>query len=113
MPFTPTADTTAITAVKNAAAFISIHTADPGTTGASELSGGSYARVATTWGTVTNGSVTGSAVVLNIPASSAISYWGLWTAGTGGTFYYGGTLAAAESFGVAGTYTLTPTLTAS
>lgn len=112
MAYTSTADTTAITAVKNAATFISLHTADPGTTGTSEVSGGTYARVATTWGTVTAGSVTGSAVTINVPAATTIAYWGLWTAGTGPTFYYGGTLTASETFGSAGTYSLTPTLTA-
>lgn len=112
MPFTSTADSTAITAVKNAATFISLHTGDPSTTGANEVAGGTYARVATTWGSVTAGSVTGSAVVVNVPAGTTITYWGLWTASTSGTFYFGGLLAAAETFGAAGTYSLTPTLTA-
>lgn len=112
MPFTSAADTVAITAVKNAATFISLHTADPSTTGANEVTGGTYARVATTWGSVTAGSVTGSAVVVNIPAGTTITHWGLWTASTAGTFYFGGALAASEVYGAAGSYTLTPTLTA-
>lgn len=112
MPFTSAADTTAITAVKNAATFISLHTADPSTTGTNEVTGGTYARVATTWGSVTAGSVTGTAVVVNIPAGTTITHWGLWTASTSGTFYFGGALAASEVYGAAGTYTLTPTLTA-
>lgn len=113
MPFTSTADTTAITAVKNAATFISLHTGDPSTSGANEVTGGTYARVAVTWGTVTAGSVTatGSAVI-NVPAGTTITYWGLWTASTSGTFYFGGLLAASETFGAAGTYSLLPTLTA-
>jgi hypothetical protein len=110
--YTATAETTAITAVKNAATYISLHTADPGTTGTSEVTGGTYARVATTWGTVTSGSVTGSAAVINVPAGTTITYWGLWTASTGPTFYYGGTLTASDTFGSAGTYSLTPTLNA-
>lgn len=110
--YTPTAETTAITAVKGAATFISLHTGDPGTSGALEVSGGTYARVATTWGTVTSGSVTGSAVVINVPAGITITYWGLSTAITGGSFYFGGLLAASETFGSAGTYSLTPTLNA-
>lgn len=112
MPFTSAADTVAITAVKNAATFISLHTGDPSTTGANEVTGGTYARVATTWGTVTAGSVTGLPVAINVPAGTTITYWGLWTAITAGTFYFGGLLAAAETFGAAGTYSLTPTLTA-
>lgn len=113
MPFTSAADTVAITAVKNAATFISLHTADPSTTGTNEVTGGSYARVAATWGTPAAGSVTATApVVISIPAGTTITHWGLWTASTAGTFYFGGALAASEVYGAAGSYTLTPTLTA-
>lgn len=114
MPYTSAADTTAITAVKNAATFISLHTASPGTNAANEVTGGTYARVAATWGTVTAGSVTAStAVVLNIPAGTTITHWALHTASTGTTSqYFGDVLAASETFGAAGTYALTPTLTA-
>lgn len=113
MPFTINAENAAITGVKNGATFISAHTADPGDTGSNEVTGGTYARVATTWGTVGGSAVTGSAVTLNIPAGVTITHWGLWTAGTAGTFYYGGALPASESFGSNGTYSLTPTLSAS
>lgn len=112
MGYTATARTAAITAVKSAATFISLHTADPGTAGANELTGGSYGRVATTWGAVTDGSVTGSAATINVPAGTTITHWGLWSAGSGGTFYVGGPLSAPEDFGSAGTYALTPTLNA-
>ncbi|MFC5996959.1 hypothetical protein ACFQE5_22365 [Pseudonocardia hispaniensis] len=112
MAYTNTALTTAVTAVKNAATYISLHTADPGTTGASEVTGGTYARKATTWGSVTNGSVTGSEVTLDIPSGTTITHWGLWTLASGGTFYYGGALAASESYGSNGTYAATPTLNA-
>jgi hypothetical protein len=112
MAFTTAPENDAVTAIKTNATFISLHTADPSTTGANEVTGGSYARVATTWGSVSGGSVTGSAATLNVPSGTTITHWGLWTAGTGGTFYYGGALAASESFGSAGTYALTPTLQA-
>jgi hypothetical protein len=112
MAYTVAAQNSAITGVKNAATFISLHTADPSTTGASEVLGGTYARVATAWGTVSNGSVTGGPATINVPASTTITHWGLWTAGTSGTFYYGGVLPASETFGAAGTYALTPTLNA-
>ncbi|NIL74411.1 hypothetical protein [Rhodococcus sp. B10] len=51
---------------------LSLHTGDPGTTGANEISGGSYARVATTWtaGAV-DGAVVGSEVEFNIPGPVA------------------------------------------
>lgn len=95
------------------AKYLSMHTASPGTTGANEVSGGSYGRVATTWGTVAAGSVTGSQVTINIPASTTIVYWGLWDAVSGGNYYDGGTLPSSETYGSAGTYLLTATLTAS
>jgi hypothetical protein len=95
------------------ARYISLHTASPGTTGASEVTGGTYARVATTWGSIAAGSVTGSQVTINVPASTTIQYWGIWDAASGGNYYDGGALPAQETYGSAGTYLLTPTLTAS
>lgn len=106
--YTDTAKNTAITAIKNAADRISAHTADPGTTGTNEVTGGSYARQVTTWGTVATGSVTGSQISASIPAGTTITHWGVWT--SGGTFYGGFALGASEVFGSAGTWQHTPTL---
>jgi hypothetical protein len=103
----------ATTAVKGAATFISLHTGNPGTTGANEVTGGSYARVATTWGTVTGGSMTGTQVTINVPAGTTITNWGLWTLGSGGAFYDGGQLPTSVTYAIAGTYLITVTLTAS
>lgn len=70
------------------ASFASLHSADPGTTGTSEISGGApaYARKALTWaaGTV-DGIVTASAT-FDVPASTGVAFAGLFTASTGGTF---------------------------
>lgn len=65
----------------------SVHTADPGTTGASEVSGGSpaYARKALTWTPGTTGTTTASAVY-DIPSGTTTTHSGLWSALTGGTF---------------------------
>lgn len=113
MPFTTAAEDAAVTGVKNAGAYISLHTADPGGTGTSEVTGGTYARKQTTWGTVGGSQVTGSAITADIPAGTTITHWGLWSGLTGGTFLYGGALPAPEAFGSNGTYSLTPTLSAS
>ncbi len=103
----------ALTAVGAAATYISLHTADPGTTGTSEVSTGTYARVQTTWGTAAASSMTGSQVTINVPASTTITYWGVWTAVSGGTYYEGGALPASQAYGSGGgTYLHTPTLTA-
>lgn len=112
--FSIAAENAAVTGVKDAGSYISLHTADPGeVTGGSEVTGGAYARQQTTWGTVTNSAVTGSAVTINVPAGTTITHWGLWSVATAGTFLFSGALAASESFGSNGTYSLTPTLSAS
>jgi hypothetical protein len=93
--------------------WISLHTASPGTNGANEVAGGSYARVATTWSAASGSSRAGSAVTINVPASTTITHFGIWSAGSGGTYKRGGPLSASETFTTAGTYALTPTLTGS
>jgi len=61
--------------------YVSLHTADPGTTGASEVTGGTYARVAVTWNAASGGSVSNSgALSINLPASTTASYFGVWGA---------------------------------
>jgi len=75
-------------AYTNLGAWISLHTADPGTTGTSEATGGSpaYARKQTTWTAgSSDGVVTGSQVTFDVPAAT-YAYVGLWSASTGGTF---------------------------
>jgi hypothetical protein len=120
MGFTNAAKNAALDGIGSAASYLSFHTADPGSTGTSEVTGGTYARVQTTWGAASAAAKTGSQVAANIPAGTTITYWGLWTASSGGTFYNGkllllpdNTTPAPESFGSAGTYQFTPTLTAS
>ena len=80
--------------------FVSLHTADPGTTGASEVTGGTYARVAVTWNAASGGSVTNSnALSINLPASTTAAYFGVWTASTAGTYYIGGALSPSVTTG--------------
>lgn len=111
----------ALDGVSALGAYISMHTADPGTTGASEVTGGSpaYARKLTTWGTAAAGVKTGSAQTFDIPGSTTIGYYGVWTAASGGTWVTGGPLRNAgntanitESYTQQGQYALTPKLTA-
>lgn len=91
-------------------AYVSIHTADPGTTGASEATGGSpaYARKLTTWTAGSSDGVdTGSAVTFDLPAGT-YSYAGLWT--SGGT-YISGVAITSFTLSAQGQYVLTPTWT--
>lgn len=110
--FSNTALGDAVAGIAAAGTFISLHTATPGTTGANEVSGGAYARVATSW-TLTAPSENGTQVTINVPAATTITHFGIWTAGTAGTYLGGAALPAPETYGGAGTYLLTPTLTGS
>lgn len=92
------------------ATFASLHTADPGTNGTAEVTGGSpaYARKAITWAAPSSGSVATSAnLVFDVPGSTTISYIGYWTAATGGTFLGSRSLDTAQTFATQGTYTIT------
>jgi hypothetical protein len=102
--------------------YISLHTGDPGSTGASEVTGGGYARLQVTWatavddtgGALAKGKITGGALAFNVPAAT-ISHYGVWNVATGagdGTttgYMYGKTLSATVALSVAGKVTVTPT----
>lgn len=103
----------AATAVSGLGTYISIHTADPGTTGTSEATGGSpaYARQQTTWTAGTaDGVVAGSQVTFNL-AAGTYTYFGIWTAATGGTFIGAGTISPGPLSAQA-QVKVTPTVTA-
>ena len=74
--------------------FLSLHTANPTTTGGSEATGGTpaYARKATTV-TASAGTGTSTQVTFDVPAGN-YTHFGTWSAITGGTFYGGNPLSA-------------------
>lgn len=91
------------------AAYASLHTADPGTGGTSEVMGGSpaYARKAITWAAAASASkATSAQLVFDVPGSTTISYVGYWSAASGGTFYGSRPLDANQTFATQGTYTV-------
>jgi hypothetical protein len=97
-------------ALAAAAGYVSLHSADPGSNGANEISGGSpaYARKAHTWNAAASGNLDDSnQPVFDVPASTTVSHFGYWSAPSAGTFYGGAALSASESFTGPGTYTLT------
>ena len=69
------------------ALYVSAHSAYSAS-GANELSGGSYARVAVTWASPAGGSIalSGTPYSINAPASSTAAFVGFWSALSGGTF---------------------------
>lgn len=97
----------------NNAAYASLHTATPGSTGASEVTNtGSpaYARKALTWTPGTTGTNTAT-VTFDVPTGITITHAGVWTALTAGTFLDGAALGSSQAFSSQGTYQLTLTFT--
>jgi hypothetical protein len=101
----------ALTQIGATYGFAAAYTGDPGATGTSnEVTGGNpaYARKAITWGTAGSGQIALAATfpVFDIPLGTTVSYIGIWTLATGGT--YGGCWDVTdEVFAAQGTYTLT------
>ena len=112
MPLTAASKETAATAVTALGNYVSMHTADPGTTGASEATGGApaYARKQTTWTAgSSDGVVPGSEVTIDLPAGT-YTHFGIWTAATGGTFVGGGSITS-TTLSAQGQIKVTPTYT--
>lgn len=65
--------------------YLSLHSANPSTTGANEFSGGGYARQAIVF-TSANPSVNTLAIAVPNAGSTAATYVGVWTASTSGTY---------------------------
>lgn len=89
-----------------APATLSLHSADPGDTGASELSGGSpaYARKAASYGAASGGSKASSAAVtFDVPAGATVAYVGHWDSSS---VWLGGDAVTQETFAGQGTYTV-------
>lgn len=113
MAYTSAGLDAAVNGIATAGTRISFHTADPGTTGANEVSG--TGRPATTWAAASDGPSgsrqrVGSQVAAPIPAGTTVTHWGIFTAQSGGSFLFGGALDAPEAFGSAGTLQHTPTI---
>jgi hypothetical protein len=97
-------------AIASGATWISVHTADPGTTGASEAAG--VAREQTAWGAPASGDIVGSQTTHDVPAGGPYGFFGIWTAVSGGTFWGGGALSPAETYAGTGQLRITPTIDA-
>ena len=93
--------------------WISVHTAAAGTTGASEATGGGYARQQTTWTPNGSGANNGSAVNIPVAAGTYVE-GGIWSASSAGTFvasaaFGGGNVVVS---GTGASINVTPSLTA-
>ncbi len=91
--------------------FISLHTADPGTAGTSEATGGTpaYARKGAVFPAATTGTATAAEVTFDVSAAT-YTHFGVWSAVTAGTFRGGNALAATQTFTAQGQLKLTVSL---
>jgi hypothetical protein len=74
--------------------YMSLHSGSPSTSGANEISGGSYERQAIVFGDADEGMQASTIGVTfsSLPAvSGGLPYFGIWTSSEGGDFTWGGT----------------------
>jgi hypothetical protein len=108
MPYSILGKNAMLNALGALAVKASLHTADPGESGTSEVAGGNpaYARKDITWGTAGSGTMDMNATaVFDVPSSTTVSYVGFWN--SAGTVFYGSANVTDEVFAAQGTYTLT------
>jgi hypothetical protein len=92
------------TAVKNAeldsmfqSLYVSLHTGDPGNTGADEVTGGSYIRQLETFGAASSGALTNATdITFEDMPSCTVSYVGFWSTDTAGTFQGSAALVSSQ-----------------
>lgn len=114
MPHSVTLQNAAVnaTARDSGASYIGLHSGNPGTTGASEITGGSYARVQAVAPAAVNGGASFPAAIINVPAGNTVTYWARYTTASGGTPYDSGAMpGAGVVFDIAGTLTVNLTVT--
>jgi hypothetical protein len=84
----------------------SLHTATPGTTGASEVSGSGYGRQVESWASPSSGSMSNSApITQTVPATTTVVGAGHWTTVTVGVYGTGALLGSSVTFSTSGTLT--------
>lgn len=99
-------------AINGGANWFSLHTGDPGTSGANEVTGAGYQREQALYPAAANGAATTPGATHQVPAGTVVTHFGRWSSQTAGTFFTGGVLPnGGDSFGSAGTYTNVNTVT--
>lgn len=85
------------TPTRPTARYLSMHTADPGATGASEASGTGYARQVLTFGAAASSQAKNSSATSMTPSAAlgVLTHVAIWDALTGGNMLYSGPLTAA------------------
>lgn len=93
----------------NLTGYLSAHTGDPGSTGANEVTGGSYARQLITGSfNPASGKVALSNADVNFASmpTAVVTYLGLWSAVTSGTFKIGGPMTTPATVASGATFKL-------
>jgi hypothetical protein len=90
MPLSSAGETNVLTSLLTGR-FVSLHIADPGNTGVSEVIGGSYARQSATFvSTGSNPTVASNSTLIQFPVATGlwgvITHFGIWSAVSAGTF---------------------------
>lgn len=85
----------------SASIYLSLHSGDPSLTGANELSGNGYARVAVSNWSAAGSKTLSNGAVINFPTAtgawSEATYIGIFDASTSGNFWGGGALTASKT----------------
>jgi len=91
-----------------ATVYVSLHTADPGEDGASEVTGGSYARQASGGFAAAASGTTDNDSAINFTSMPAVTvtHVGIWSAVSAGNFYIGGALSAQKTTNAGDTFQL-------
>jgi hypothetical protein len=94
-----------VDALKADITVVSLHTASPGTTGANEVSSGSYARTAETYAAAASGASDLATPITFGPVAGtvAVTHYGLWA----GSTFRGGNPCTNKTLGSGDSYTLT------
>jgi hypothetical protein len=92
-----------------AGTFVKLHTADPGSAGATAAAAGSTTRVAVTQSASSGGAIaqSGTAPVwTNAGTSETLTHVSVWDASTAGNFLYSAALTASQAWVSGNTFTL-------
>jgi hypothetical protein len=108
MPVTDAVLDAAVDGATAVLVYASIHTDDPSTTGANEVTGGGYARQEVTWNPSTGGIATADGTLsFSGPPGEDAKYLGLWSAQSNGTFRGAAELSGDQTFNASGEYQVT------
>jgi len=88
--------------------YVSLHTGDPGSTGANEATGSGYSRVAITFNAASAKASTNSNAISQTltGALGPITFLAVWDASTAGTMLYGATVSTAKTYANGDTWTI-------